>query len=55
MIAILQMLAPRASKPPSWKSSACTETTVVMTSTAGHGPSRMVARAAPNRWPECHP
>ncbi len=52
---MLKMLAPNASSPPSWKIKAWMLTTLVMTSTAAQGPSRMVAMAAPIRCPEVPP
>ncbi len=55
MTAMLNRLAPSAAIPPSWKISAWALTTMVMTNTAAHGPSKISARAAPSRWPDVPP
>ncbi len=55
IIAMLKRLAPSTTNPPSWNNSAWVATTLVMITTAAHGPRSMVASAAPNRWPEVPP
>ncbi len=48
---MLKMLAPRTTRPPSWKTRAWTATTLVITSVPTHGPRRMAARTPPTMWP----
>ena len=52
---MLRMLAPSAVTPPSANTNAWTSSTVVMMTTAGHGPSRIAAAAPPAKCPDVPP
>src|SRR5262245_51747889 len=54
-MAMLKMLAPRASSPPSAKIRHCTMSTAAMARTAPLGPSRTAASVPPRRCPEVPP